>query len=151
MKRQLHIFLWGLAAYILSYFIFFAVVNESREPWAYWAYHGWVYAKFALPTLVLITSTLAAIRTRASQLPKRMMWISWGAVSTLVIAYISYDAWRLYLVQDDAPMGIIPDLNIVLCTIIAGFLLLGFNTGRWIIQRFSKNNKEGQQDGEFDS
>ena len=146
MKLQLHIFLWSIAAYVISWVLFFAFVNESRAEWSSWAYHGWVYGKFAYPSLILITSTIAFIFTDESRLRKRRMWISWGVVSTLVVAYLSYDAWRLYSVQDDAPMGIIPDFNIIFCGIVAGLLIVGFRVANLVFQRFTRRNKEGQQD-----
>ena len=145
MKLQLKIFLWSLAAYVLSYVAFFAFVNESQADWSYWVYHGWVYGKFSLPTLTLIASTVASILTDNSRLKKRKMWISWGIVTTLVVVFLSHDSWRLYSIQDDAPMGIIPDFNIVFCAIVAGLLFSGFSAGNWMVQRFKQRNKHGQQ------
>ena len=136
MKRPLQIIGWSFLAYILSWILFFVFINNATGRWSYWAYSLWVIWKFLLPGVVMLGVLVSLLLDRKLPESLRTLWVIWGGVTTIVVAWISYDSWRLYLVQDDAPMGIIPDFNGFLCLVIAGILafvaFLGSCLLRWL-------------------
>lgn len=138
MKRQLRILLWGFIAYILSYIVFFAFVNESRASWADTAYNVWTYGKFAMPLLVVVAMTGSAVFATGQELPDRRLWMAWGLIATPVVAWLSYDAWIWYAGMNDAPAGLIPDLNFILCAFIGAFLAVGVRFASWIAAWLAK-------------
>jgi len=56
----------------------------------------------------------------------------WGLTATPVVAWATFDSWKAYSRLNDAPMGLVPDLNLILCALIAAFLAVGVVFAGWI-------------------
>ncbi len=71
----------------------------------------------------------------------------WGVLTLPMLAYISYDAWQFYIIQNDAPMGIIPDANAIFCVILATatywILRIAWWVARGLKKQFANKMVEG--------
>ena len=145
MKTQARIALWGLAVYICSWIIFFVVLNNSHARWSFYAYNAWVLAKFVFPSALVFFMIVASCLPRERGVRHRGLWLVWGLLTLPLIAYLSFDSWQLYIIQNDAPMGIIPDANAILCAILATSTYLCLRIAWWVARTLNK--RFGQQGG----
>ncbi|MGA1870955.1 MAG: hypothetical protein ACMUJM_20655 [bacterium] len=112
MKKRLLIVTVAFSLYIISYILFFLFVNESHARWSYYAYYSWVYFKFALPsTLIFLMAVTYALDIKHNKNPNSLKCILAFAIWVLSVAYTILNIYY-WCRMDDAPMGLIPDINL---------------------------------------
>lgn len=77
-----------------------------------------VQLRLMVPTAAAIVFLITIISAKGKVPAHRKEWIAFGVLATALNAWLSWDSWKLYLIQDDAPMGLIPDINAVGCLIM---------------------------------
>lgn len=81
-----------------------------------------------------------ALRSKEFKVGGKKSWIVGLSVSFVVVVWVSWGAWTFYLNQDDAPKGIIPELNLVFCALLT-LAIVGITMGIDRLSNFPKPNK----------
>ena len=79
---------------------------------------------FLLPSVAAAAFLVIFMSPMGRNLPRRGTWVLFGICALLLNSFLSWEAWKLYRIQNDAPMGLIPDFNALFC-LVADFLLMG--------------------------
>lgn len=95
----------------------------------------WVLALFAF------AFAIHSLTPKTHEWSSRKPWIAFGILATALNGGLTWESWRLYRIQNDAPMGLIPDLNALVC-LVADVLLIGLIFGIATLLGRSRRSKK---------
>lgn len=97
---------------------FYFLIWVVRFAFSSAVYHSTTLVAFVFPLVAILFILREVFRAKECSVGAKKSWIIGLSISLAVVPFLSWKAWRFYLDQDDAPRGIIPEVNLIFCAFL---------------------------------